>query len=163
MKTKLNTDLISKMTGGLWQDKSEDSAEKLASFSFYRPPSENSVKNEIIGEQNSVATFSLVNKNLYSLYSLYSQEGKAELIQCSLRDFVKAISLPTKRQLYKSWFTVEEAIEGVNEHNYFLTTQTASEYLSLLVEKKYFEMRGSGRTAQYRKVCFSYQMDFWNT
>ena len=93
---------------------------------------------------------------------LQSQFIEAKSNQCSLKDFVKAISLPTKRQLYKSWFTVEEAIEGVSEHNYVLTEQTANEYLSLLVEKKYFEMRGSGRTAQYRKVCFSYQMDFWD-
>lgn len=101
---------------------------------------------------------------------LQSQVIEAKSNQCSLKDFVKAISLPTKRQLYKSWFTVEEAIEALNEYktiygnnkSYVLTAQNANEYLSLLVEKGYFEMRENGRTAQYRKVCFSYQMDFWN-
>lgn len=99
-----------------------------------------------------------------------SQVIEAKSNQCSLKDFVKVISLPTKRQLYKSWFTVEEAIEALNEYkpidednrSYVLTAQNANEYLSLLVEKGYFEMRENGRTAQYRKVCFSYQMDFWN-
>ncbi len=39
MKTTLDTALISRMTGGLWHDKSEKSApikEKTASFPFYR-------------------------------------------------------------------------------------------------------------------------------
>lgn len=39
MKTTLDTALISRMTGGLWHDKSEKSApikEKSVSFSFYR-------------------------------------------------------------------------------------------------------------------------------
>lgn len=107
-------------------------------------------------EQNRVEPSLTVNE------SSHTNVIKAKSNQCGLRDFVKAISLPTKRQLYKSWFTVEEAIEGAIEHNYVLTEQNVNKYLSLLVEKGYFEKQGNGRKAQYRKVCFSYQMDFWN-
>ena len=99
-----------------------------------------------------------------------AQVIEAKSNKCSLRNFVKVISLPTRKQLDKSWFTVEDAIEALNEYeplhgdssSYALTEQTTNEYLSLLVEKGYFEMQRNGQTAQYRKICCSYQMDFWN-
>lgn len=36
--------------------------------------------------------------------------------RCSLRDFVKVIPLPTKKRLSKSWFTIEDAIEALNDY-----------------------------------------------
>ncbi|MBR2207486.1 MAG: hypothetical protein IJ859_01615 [Synergistaceae bacterium] len=111
-------------------------------------------------EQNNVEPLSTVNEQ---------SQIEAKSSQCSLRNFVKVISLPTRKQLYKSCFTVEDTIEALSEYepfdgdneSYILTEQLANEYLSLLVKKGYFEMQGNGRTAQYRKICCSYQMDFW--
>ncbi|MBR1485632.1 MAG: hypothetical protein IJ859_01465 [Synergistaceae bacterium] len=148
MTAKLNTALISRMTGGLWSEDKEAEQAKKREHEKPAPVEEKSSK---------------------SLFSLHRQALDVKSTECSLRDFVKVISLPTRKQLYKSWFTVEDAIEAINEYeplngdnkSYILTEQIANEYLSLLVEKGYFEMQGNGRTARYRKICCSYQMDFW--
>lgn len=83
--------------------------------------------------------------------------------KCSIRDFVKAIALPTSMKLYQNWFSVSEVVAGVKEHGYTLSADTALEYLTYLVQRGDFLIRGEGDTAQYKKTRFTYAMDFWDS
>ena len=81
---------------------------------------------------------------------------------CSIRDFVKAITLPTSKKLYQNWFSLAEAVSGAKENGCAVSNDTALEYLSFLVQRRYFLIRGEGDNVQYKKHVFSYAMDFWN-
>ena len=81
---------------------------------------------------------------------------------CSIRDFVKAITLPTSKKLYQNWFSLAEAVSGAKENGCAVSNDTALEYLSFLVQRGYFLIRGEGDNVQYKKHVFSYAMDFWN-
>ena len=118
MKTKLDTTLISRMTGGLWHDKSEKSApikEKSVSIPFYRQALEQE-------EQESRDISEPVAKLKNFLDGYYSEIHPITGKKQSVEEYLSEVITDAKDDLRRGNYFVKEAqLEFLEELEGYLT------------------------------------------
>ena len=118
MKTKLDTTLISRMTGGLWHDKSEKSApikEKSVSIPFYRQALEQE-EQESRDISEPVAKLKNFLDGYYS--EIHSITGKKQ----SVEEYLSEVITDAKDDLRRGNYFVKEAqLEFLEELEGYLT------------------------------------------
>lgn len=118
MKTTLDTALISRMTGGLWHDKSEKSApikEKSASFPFYRQAPEHE-------EQESRDISEPVAKLKNFLDGYYSEIHPITGKKQSVEEYLSEVITEARNDLRRgNYFNKEAQIEFLGELESYLT------------------------------------------